>query len=87
MDNVIPARGQVTEKFNAIIAGVCWIGKEKVAANFIPINLQNMKYLAAGVRGCEAFCARIIATLVLEAGLQYRGHCTGHLLLGISNYN
>ena len=52
MGNVIPARGQVTEKLNAIIAGVQWIEKEKVSPNFIPINLQNMKYLAAGVRGC-----------------------------------
>ena len=49
MGNVIPARGQVTEKLNAIIAGVQWIEKEKGAPNFIPINLQNMKYLAAGV--------------------------------------
>ena len=53
MDNaIIPARGQVREKLNAIIAGVHWIEKEKVAPNFIPINLQNMKYLAAGVQGC-----------------------------------
>ena len=52
MYNVIPARGRVTEKLNAIIAGVQWIEKEKVAPNSIPINLQNMKYLAAGVRGC-----------------------------------
>ena len=58
MGNVIPAWGQVREKLNAIIAGVQWIEKETVAPNSIPINLQNMKYLAAGVRGCfSLFCA------------------------------
>ena len=57
MGNVIPARGQVREKLNAIIAGVQWIEKETVAPNSIPINLQNMKYLAAGVRGCFSLFA------------------------------
>ena len=52
MGNVIPAWGQVREKLNAIIVGVQWIEKEKVAPNFIPINLQNMKYLTTGVQGC-----------------------------------
>ena len=57
MGNVIPAWGQVREKLNAIIAGVQWIEKETVAPNSIPINLQNMKYLAAGVRGCFSLFA------------------------------
>ena len=58
MGNVILAWGQVREKLNAIIAGVQWIEKETVAPNSIPINLQNMNYLAAGVRRVLfAFCA------------------------------
>ena len=76
MGNVIPARGQVREKLNAIIAGVQWIEKETVAPNSIPINLQNMKYLAAGVwRVLFAFCAGLSRSeRTATRGLQHRGH-------------